>query len=227
MTSYFNHALDELIARYHALGKFSRYLLMVMGALLLISSAVIALRPAPLSDLSEGHRLRRVNFFTLWQQGNLVVLTRHAERCDHSTHPCLAQPDGITVKGRQMAEKLGQSLQKLGLANANIYNSPLRRTEQTSSYAFNRTTQGQDWLIHCRKSMLDNVLKHKLDHQNLILVTHSECIADLEKSLNVPAPSTPDYGASVIVSVNPIDHSAKVLGFIDAQGWGKVLTKYL
>lgn len=225
MNAYVNHALDGLTGRYRALGKAYRALLSMAGTMVLLSITAFALRPAALADLSEGHHLRRANFYSLWEKGEVVVLMRHAERCDHSTGPCLAQADGITARGRHVAEQLGRRLQALGLDRTTLYNSPLRRTEQTSNYAFNRTTAGQDWLVNCRKSMLDDVLKHKLDGHNLILVTHSECISQLEESLHVPAPVSLDYAASLIVSVNPDDHSAKVLGFIDARDWRTVLAQ--
>jgi phosphohistidine phosphatase SixA len=223
MTSNFSHALDELSARYRALRKSARLALLILGAFLLLSITAFALKPAPMTDLAEGHHSRSADLYSLWDQGDVVILMRHVERCDHSTNPCLAQPDGITVKGQRVADRMGQALHQLGLTQADIYNSPLRRTEQTSSFVFNRAATAQDWLINCRGSMLDNVLKHKQDHHNLILVTHSECVSALEKSLNVPSPVSLDYGASLILSVNPDDHSTRVLGFIDARDWGKVL----
>lgn len=225
MNSNFSHVLDELETRYHALGTLARLMLVVVGLLSLMGLTAFALRPAALADLAEGHRLHRVNFFALWEKGDVVVLVRHVERCDHSTNPCLAQPDGITVKGRVMADRLGQAFQALGMQGVNLYNSPLRRTEQTAAFAFNHTTEGQDWLANCRKSMLSNVISHKQDGHNLVLVTHSECIGDLEKSLNVPSASSPDYGSALIVSVDPHTHVAKALGYIDPQDWSKVLAK--
>ena len=35
-----------------------------------------------------------------WAKGEVVVLVRHAERCDRSTAPCPDTPDGITADGR-------------------------------------------------------------------------------------------------------------------------------
>lgn len=225
MNTYINDALVVITTRFHRRHKPARLALFIVGTLLVTAVTAISLRPVPLSDLAQGHQLHKVNFFPLWEKGDLVVLMRHAERCDRSTNPCLAQPDGITVTGKRVADQLGQALHQLGLGQATLYNSPMRRTEQTSAYAFNRTTPGQDWLINCRNSMLDDVLKHKLDGHNLVLVTHSECIVELEKSLNISAPRLPDYASSLIVSVNPDDHRAKVLGYIDAADWGRVLGK--
>jgi phosphohistidine phosphatase SixA len=202
-----------------------RYAL-VMACLLAMTFAGVSYtlrRPAPPVDLVEGNRLISSGFYAGWQRGDLVVVMRHVERCDHSTNPCLAQPDGITRKGSDVATALGASIRAMDLSGTDLYNSPLRRTEQTAQAVFNRTTPAQDWLINCRKTMLDDVLKHKLDHRNLILVTHSECIAQLEKSLNVPSADSLDYGASLIVSVNPRDQSAHVLGIVDARSWNKVV----
>jgi hypothetical protein len=41
----------------------------------------------------------------------------------------------------------------------------------------------------------------------------------------VPSPVSLDYGASLILSVNPDDHSTRVLGFIDARDWAKVVAR--
>lgn len=180
-------------------------------------------KPAAPVDLIESNRLISSGFYAGWQRGDLVILMRHVERCDHSTNPCLAQPDGITRKGSDVATALGASIRAMDLSGTDLYTSPLRRTEQTAQAVFNRTTPAQDWLINCRKTMLDDVLKHKLDHRNLILVTHSECIAQLEKSLNVSSPDPLGYGASLIVSVNPRDQSAHVLGTVDARSWNTVV----
>lgn len=223
MNTSINDALVAITTRFHRRRQLARRVLFIVGMLLVMAITVITSRPALLTDLAQGHQLHKVNFFPLWGKGDLVVLMRHAERCDRSTNPCLAQPDGITVKGQHVADQLGQALQKLGLNQATLYNSPMRRTEQTSAYAFNHTTPGQDWLINCRDSMLDEVLKHKLDGHNMVLVTHSECIVQLEKSLDISAPGIPDYASSLIVSVNPDNHHARVLGYIDAADWGRVL----
>ena len=225
MSSTLSHALGELNARYHALRKSARLGLFALFLLLMGVASALALHPAAIPDLAEGNHARKANLFSLWDRGDLVVLMRHAERCDHSTNPCLDQRDGITVKGRQMAQQVGLAFKNLGFNQVDVYNSPLRRTEQTSAYAFNRTSTGEDWLINCRKSMLEDVLNHKLDHRNMVLVTHSECVAALEQSLNTPAPSSIGYGSSLIVSIDPKTHSARVLGFVDAQDWGKVLAK--
>jgi phosphohistidine phosphatase SixA len=218
------HRLTRRPALFDALVAY-RYALL-LGCLLVLTLAGVSYtlrQPAAPVDLAEGNHLMTSGFYASWQRGDLVVLMRHVERCDHSTNPCLAQPDGITRKGNDVATALGTSIRALDLSSTDLYNSPLRRTEQTAQAVFHRTTAAQDWLINCRKTMLDDVLRHKLDHRNLMLVTHSECIAQLEKSLNVASPDSLDYGASLVVAVNPRDQSVRVLGIVDARSWGKVL----
>jgi phosphohistidine phosphatase SixA len=218
--------LTKRHAYFGALGKYSYLLLMVCSLAIVAGGVSYSLRrPDAPVDLVQGDRLMTSGFYAGWQRGDLVVVMRHVERCDHSTNPCLDQPDGITRKGRDVATALGTSIRAMDLSNTDLYNSPLRRTEQTAQWVFNRTTPAQDWLINCRKTMLDEVLKHKLDHRNLMLVTHSECITQLEKSLNVSGPASLGYGSSLIVSVDPKDHSAHVLGVVDAQSWGKVVAR--
>lgn len=221
--------LIDLLARrppaFAALKKYGYALLIAFALIATAAGVSYSLRPAAPVDLAQGNRLLTSGFYTAWQRGDLVVVMRHVERCDHSTNPCLAQPDGITRKGNDIATALGTSIRAMDLSSTDLYNSPLKRTEQTAQAIFNRTTPAQDWLINCRKTMLADVLAHKLDHRNLMLVTHSECIAQLEKSLNISGPSGLDYGSSLIVSVDPRDHSAHVLGVVDAQSWGKVVAR--
>lgn len=48
------------------------------------------------------------------------------------------------------------------------------------TFAFDKASTSQDWLYNCRQTILADVLKPKVDQRNLILVTHSECIDQLE-----------------------------------------------
>lgn len=220
------HRLTRHSVFYSALSAYRYALLIACILAMTVAGVSYSLRrPAAPVDLAQGNHLLTSGFYAGWQRGDLVVVMRHVERCDHSTNPCLAEPDGITRKGSDVATALGQSMRAMDLSTTDLYNSPLRRTEQTAQAIFHRTTPAQDWLINCRKTMLDDVLKHKLDHRNLILVTHSECIAQLEKSLNVSGPESLDYGASLIVSVNPKDQSAHVLGIVNARSWSNVVAR--
>lgn len=202
----------------------AKLLLGVAAAVLTVLAANWLLRPAAVVDLSVNDNALKADLFGHWQKGDLVVLLRHAERCDHSTNPCLGPADGITRKGQAAAVRIGQSLSAMGLDHADIFNSPLTRTAQTSRYAFANTSSPQDWLANCRQTMLRDVLAHKVDQRNLVLVSHSECADALEKSLNVTRRSVLGYASALFVTVDSYG-SASILGFLDAEDWKSVLAQ--
>ncbi len=198
------------------------------GVVLAVSALVIPLTlwllaPAAVPDLAHGNVAGAQALATGWAKGDMIVLVRHVERCDHSPAPCLSGNDGITDRSRSVAVAVGAQFERLGLNNADIYNSPMTRTVQTAGYMFNRATTGEDWLISCKGRMLQDALAHKVPGRNLILVTHSECMAQLEKDLKVPA-STLGYGSSLFVSAASLA-APKMLGFIEASDWRTVTTR--
>jgi len=196
----------------------------VLGvSLLVIPLTLWLLAPVAVPDLAHGNVSGAKALAAGWAKGEMIVLVRHVERCDHSPAPCLSGDDGITDRSRSVAVGVGAQFEHLGLNNADIYNSPMLRTVQTAGYMFNRAASGEDWLISCKGHILQEALAHKLAGRNLILVTHSECMAELEKDLNTPV-SDPGYGSSLFVSAaNKAD--PRVLGFIEASDWHSVSTR--
>jgi phosphohistidine phosphatase SixA len=181
------------------------------------------LRPAAVPDLAHGNIAGARALATGWAKGDMIVLVRHVERCDHSTAACLSGNDGITERSRSVAVNVGAQFERLGLGKADIYNSPMMRTAQTAGYMFNKVGVGEDWLISCRGSMLRDALAHKVAGRNLILVTHSECMAQLEKDLKLPT-ATLGYGASLFISAEK-NQVPRMLGFIEASDWRSVTTE--
>lgn len=171
-------------------------------------------RPTPLL----GDARRQAELRDHWRSGDLIVLVRHAERCDRSRAPCMADASGITLRGGLRAHEIGQDFAALGLANADILSSDQVRAVQTASSMFDRAPVEQPWLYRCEGSMLSQALQHKVAHRNLILVTHSECIEDLEHSVSVDDPATPDY-ASTLFMLSKTDQAPRLLGYLDADQW--------
>ena len=97
------------------------------------------------------------------------------------------------------------------------------RTAQTAGYMFNKVGADEDWLISCKGTMLRDALAHKVAGRNLILVTHSECMAQIEKDLKLPA-ATLGYGASLFISAET-PQTPHMLGFIEASDWRSVTSK--
>jgi phosphohistidine phosphatase SixA len=214
------------ITRSIDLRPFARYrnaLVVLASALLAIILTVLLLRPAAVPDLAHGNVQGARALLAGWAKGDMIVLVRHVERCDHSSAPCLSGDDGITDRSRSVAVAVGARFERLGLARADIYNSPMVRTAQTSGYMFNKVDAGDDWLINCKGTMLRDALAHKVAGRNLILVTHSECMAQLQKDLEVPT-STFGYGAALLVTAQALQ-APHVLGFIEASDWHSVTTE--
>ncbi|MGX0888022.1 phosphohistidine phosphatase SixA [Pseudomonas sp. ADAK2 TE3594] len=205
------------------LARYRNAAVIVASTLLVIPLTVWLLRPAAIPDLAHGNVAGARALATGWAKGDMIVLVRHVERCDHSTAACLSGNDGITERSRSVAVNVGAQFERLGLGKADIYNSPMMRTAQTAGYMFNKVGVGEDWLISCRGSMLRDALAHKVAGRNLILVTHSECMAQLEKDLKLPT-ATLGYGASLFISAEK-NQAPRMLGFIEASDWRSVTTE--
>ena len=143
------------------LSRYARYrnaAVVLASALLVIPLTVLLLQPAAVPDLAHGNVAGAKALAGGWAKGDMIVLVRHVERCDHSSAPCLAGSDGITERSRSVAASVGAQFQHLGLDKADIYNSPILRTAQTASFMFNKVGVGEDWLISCKGTMLRDAL---------------------------------------------------------------------
>jgi phosphohistidine phosphatase SixA len=116
---------------------------------------------------------------------------------------------------------MGKEFRELGLANSDIYNSPLKRTAQTAQVMFNKISDKQDWLYQCNPEFMGQALQRKAPGRNLILVTHSSCIDEFEASLGL-SESDPDYGGALFISTSDDKTQHQVLGFIAADDWNDV-----
>jgi phosphohistidine phosphatase SixA len=202
------------------LGRYRNTWVVLAALALVLPLTLWLLAPAAVPDLAHGNVRGAQALQAGWDRGEMIVLVRHVERCDHSKAACLSGNDGITERSRNVAAGVGAGFEHLGLDHADIYNSPMMRTVQTAGYMFNKFATGEDWLISCKGRMLQDALAHKVPGRNLILVTHSECMADLEKTLKVPV-TTPGYGAALFVAAGQ-PATAKVLGLIEASDWRSV-----
>jgi phosphohistidine phosphatase SixA len=208
------------------LSRFARFrntAVVLASALLVIPMTVFLLRSAAIPDLAHGNVAGAQALMAGWAKGDMIVLVRHVERCDHSSAPCLAGNDGITDRSRRVAVSVGERFAQLGLERADVYNSPILRTAQTARFMFNKVGEGEDWLISCKGSMLRDALAHKVPGRNLILVTHSECMTQLQKDLRLPT-DIQGYGAALFITADSIQ-APQMLGVIEASDWPSVTTQ--
>jgi phosphohistidine phosphatase SixA len=193
----------------------------ILGIVLMVTMTtgfiVWPMSPAIL-DLRNPRSLGVISLMEHWRQGDVIVLVRHAERCDRSSNACLGPADGITRLGSTQSQQLGRSYAGWGLGNTDIMHSPITRTAQTAQFMFDAPSVSQQWLADCGKTMRDDVLSHKQARRNLILVTHSGCISDFEKQTGFKHAAASEYDSSLFVWVTP-QGKINVLGIANMPDW--------
>ena len=198
----------------------------VCAAALAILVSGFVLWPITPRDLGVGNQMQQANIYRHWQGGEVIVLVRHAERCDRSANPCLGPADGITQLGSHSASDLGRAFRTLGMAATDVISSPATRTRQTTEFMFNGAAQTQDWLATCDEHFQQTIKAHKSLKRNLILITHSDCISSLERQLGYPHALASEYTSSLFITLDPQGHM-QVLGTLDAGSWQHVLDQPL
>ncbi|WP_194792298.1 histidine phosphatase family protein [Pseudomonas sp. UFMG81] len=174
-------------------------------------------------DLGNERQLSESGLLQQWQDGAVLVMIRHAERCDSAPGPCLGDPTGITVSGSEAAGRVGLGLQQLGLAGADAFSSPKLRTRQTAHFLLGQDTTSQDWLETCDKQFADQALARKRPGHNLVLVTHNGCIDHFARQQHVPGGERESgYASALFVSVNA-QGKARILGRMNEPDWQRVL----
>ena len=199
--------------------------LLLVSAVLLLSFIVCAnqlLAGSKPADLSESPFALTANLLAEWQEGDVIVFVRHLERCSRVDAACLKEPTGITQRATATGLELREQFAGLGLGAADIYSSPLIRTSQTSELVFPSSATHEDFLYQCKKDFVQEALTKKIPGRNLVLVTHSSCMEELNENLKY-AEVDYEYGAAVFVNVES-NTQQQILGFIDADDWSKTLT---
>lgn len=179
-----------------------------------------------LVNISDSHSIEAFNLSAHWAQGNVVALVRHAERCDKSQSPCLDGDTGITVRGKDMALKLGGNFAAfLPQSHTHFYNSPVKRTEQTARYMFKGASRSKEWLHEsCKLNFLEDILKNKEEGVNMVLVTHSTCINNLHPLIDdnpatLHAGGRESYGITIFLAISKVDKKVYVLGDLFPDDW--------
>lgn len=196
---------------------------MIVFSLILATALIWFLSTFRVLDLGSGSNLVGSGLIERWKHGDVVVMIRHAERCDRSLNRCLGSADGITVNGSQAASDVGAGLQRLGLERAHLIASPLTRTQQTATYIAGRPVISQDWVGNCNTHFKNEVAGHKIKGENLILITHSGCIDHFERVMGIPARArSSEYAEAFFVAMDG-KTVPRILGSLNAFQW-KALT---
>lgn len=174
------------------------------------------------ADLGSAQQMRSQGVYGEWAAGSVIVLVRHAERCDRSHAACLNDPTGITVAGSQAAEGVGAGLRQLGVDSADLLASPEVRTRQTAGFMFAKPIATQQWLAQCDRDFSQAAFAHKRAGHNLVLVTHSGCIDQFERTLGVAGGERSSSYASALFVTLGSNGKAKILGQMNATQWRKL-----
>lgn len=175
-------------------------------------------------DLATDSHQRIASLYDSWKKGEVVMLVRHGERCDRSKNDCVGPRDGITRHGQQVSADVGRSLEGLGLTQTDVIASASTRTLQTAEFLVGHPVGAQDWLFDCEKMNLDQVMAHKAGHRNLVLVTHSGCISQIEKQQGYYHADMSDYDSAVFISMNR-EGRPVIRGLLNPDGWNQLTLK--
>jgi phosphohistidine phosphatase SixA len=192
-------------------------------ALALLAGAVTLYRLWPVSpiNLSTASPAVRADLLARWKAGNVIVLIRHAERCDYSTHPCMGAADGITWIGNDVAERVGVQFANLGLHDADILTSPLPRTTQTAQALFHEAVKEKDWVVRCDVNMTADIKANKVAGRNMLLVTHSGCIRRVDARLGFPRAREAEYASALFLTIGS-NGKVKLLGTLNPEDWARM-----
>ncbi|ATP46912.1 MULTISPECIES: histidine phosphatase family protein [Pseudomonas] len=174
-------------------------------------------------DLGNEQQLSDSGLLQDWAEGAVIVMIRHAERCDSAPGPCLDDPTGITVAGTQAATRVGQGLHTLGLSNADVLSSPKVRTRQTAHFILGQAVPSAAWLESCDNQFAEEALARKRPGHNLVLVTHNGCIDHFQRQQRVVGGERESgYASALFVSVDG-NGKARILGRLNEPDWQRVL----
>lgn len=136
----------------------------------------------------------------LAQQHPVVVLFRHAERCDRSTNQCLSDKTGITVKGTQDARELGNAF-SADIPDFDLYSSNTVRTIQSATwFSAGKKLTVDKRLLQCGNEIYSAIkdLQSKAPDKNIVIFNH--CLTYIAKNKR-DATFKPDYLDGLVMHV--------------------------
>ncbi|WP_336219387.1 lipopolysaccharide core heptose(II)-phosphate phosphatase [Citrobacter amalonaticus] len=138
----------------------------------------------------------------LEKQHPVIVLFRHAQRCDRSDNTCLSDKTGITEYGARQARMLGQSFGQ-EVKDYDLYASDTVRTIQSATWF----STGQKVIVNkdmhqCGRqtaSAIKRIASMSAD-KNVVIFTHNHCLTYLAKNMR-GVKITPDYLDGLVMHV--------------------------
>lgn len=138
----------------------------------------------------------------LEEQHPVIVLFRHAQRCDRSDNLCLSDKTGITEYGAQRARLLGREFGQ-EIKDYDLYASDTVRTIQSAIWFSpgKKLTVNKD-MHQCgaqTESAIKRIATRSVD-KNVVIFTHNHCLTYLAKNMR-GVKITPDYLDGLVMHV--------------------------
>ncbi|EHX2144424.1 histidine phosphatase family protein [Escherichia albertii] len=153
----------------------------------------------------SGNGLPRIDNKTLArlaQQRPVIVMFRHAERCDRSGNPCLSDKTGITVKGTRDARELGKAF-SADIPNFDLYSSNTVRTIQSATwFSAGKKLTVDKKLLQCGSEIYNTIknVQTKSPDKNIVIFTYNHCLTYIAKDKR-DVTFNPDYLDGLVMHV--------------------------
>jgi phosphohistidine phosphatase SixA len=161
---------------------------------------------------------------TRWAEQRIVVLLRHATKCDIDLPDCVDGNEVLTDHGREEAVTIGSGLRTLLSDDYEVRHSPLYRTRDTALLAFGESTDDMALAKPCKTTFQDYVKALPMA-TNQILVTHSSCINSLTTTdggrvLGINTGKDPHFGIAAFF--DRTDTGDELIGCMWPENWGVI-----
>ena len=157
-----------------------------------------------------------------WQQNNVIMVLRHATKCDKDVPPCIDGNEILTQRGRLEAGLIGKGVQSSLMGEYIVSHSYLDRTREAALIAFGTSTPKAELSKSCKLSFEDYILSLETN-MNHILVTHSSCINSLkrldgERLIGFSTGKDPHFGIAAFLENKP-EGKHELIGCLWPTNW--------
>jgi len=157
-----------------------------------------------------------------WQKNNVIMVLRHATKCEKDVPPCIDGNEVLTQRGRLEAALIGEGVQSSLMGEYLVSHSYLNRTRDTALIAFGTSTPKAELSKSCKLSF-ENYVQSLETNTNHILVTHSSCINSLkrldgERLIGFNTGKDPHFGIAAFLENKP-EGKPELIGCMWPTNW--------
>ena len=160
-----------------------------------------------------------------WEKNNVVMVLRHASKCDIAEPTCINGNEALTSQGRLEAKAIGLGVQSSLSGEYSVVHSYLDRTRDTALLAFGTSTVDDALAKPCKNTFTDYISTLGLG-TNHILVTHSSCLDSLKRNdggrlLGINTSKDPHFGIAAMLERKP-DGKTELIGCMWPTSWADI-----